>query len=185
MTSLFRSVTWKDLTEMTSLRRANAGRERRTRHARTLAGRLLPISGSLEDLVSSAERHFGRRIRLLPFELDAESPSGLWIATDASDYIVFPARSSAEQRTAIVCHELSHMILRHGPQAGEDQLAALVSMAAPTLDAAVARRFLARHGYEDAAESDAETLGTYLAAGLARRAKEHAVFQDHVSARLR
>lgn len=58
------------------------------------------------------------------------------------------------------------MLLAHDPQPGTSDLGALIARAAPSIDPQVAARFLRRHGYADAAEADAEYLGTRLAAQL-------------------
>lgn len=122
---------------------------------------------------------------MLPFDLDAGSPSGLWIATAQADYIVFPADASASERTAIICHELAHMLLDHRPEAEVDRLAQLVAMVAPTVDPTVAGRFLTRHGYADGAEAEAEQLATVLVTQLSRNAQTEALRSDAVSDRLR
>ena len=60
---------------------------------------------------------------------------------------------------------------------------------APSVSPAVAARFLTREGYPDEIESDAEALGTLIAAELVARAdagsRAATQTQDHVSARLR
>lgn len=155
-----------------------------TRSVRARVLRLVPDTGMVDDLVDAIAAAQGRPIRLLPFELAANSPTGLWIATNEADYLVYPANASAVERTAIVCHELSHIVLQHQP-AGVDEPDLLAALVAPNVDPAVARRFLTRHGYAEDVEAEAETLATMLVTRLARRADRHAVSRDAISDRLR
>ena len=158
---------------------------RDARFARSRAMRMVPSSGLVDDLVLRVGRSRSRSITLLPFHLDAGAPSGLWVTTAQADYIVFPSDATSSERTAIVCHELAHMLLDHQPEAEVDRLAQLVALVAPTIDPKVAAQFLTRHGYADGAEAEAEQLATLLATQLARNAEASAVRLDAVSDRLR
>ena len=125
------------------------------------------VNGELNSFVDAIAALRKRPIRLLGWPLAGDVPSGLWIARTDQDFIVYPEGAPAARKRAIVCHELAHMLLGHNMR--EDgqsaQLAAMV--VAPSIDPAVAARFLTRHGYEDTIEAEAETLGTELAASLA------------------
>lgn len=159
--------------------------ERHNRLARSRAVRMVPSSGLVDDLVVEFSRSRGRPIELLPFDLGADSPSGLWIATEQADYIVFPADASSSERTAIICHEIAHMVLDHQPEAEVDRLEQLMALVAPNVDPAVARRFLTRHGYADGVEAEAEQFATVLVTQLSRNAQTDALRRDAVSDRLR
>src|SRR5690349_17683563 len=97
------------------VKRQKAESRRSLRVAQERALRLVPASGRLEDLVANVALRSGRPLRLLPFDLGRDEPTGLWISTDSADYVVYPSAASAAQRTAIVCHELAHMLLQHQP----------------------------------------------------------------------
>ena len=159
--------------------------DRSLRLARSRAVRLLPASGLVDDFVLAVHRDRSRPIQLLSHDLGGDSPSGMWIATESTDYVVFPADASASERTAIICHEVAHMLLGHQAEARFDRAAQLVEMVAPNVDPTTARRFLARHGYAEAVEADAEELATVLVARLARHAEALAMRSDPVSDRLR
>lgn len=146
---------------------------------------MVPVTGLVDDLVRGYSRDRCRTIELLPFDLGTDSPSGLWIATEQADYIVFPVDASASERTAIICHEIAHMVLDHQPEAEVDRLSQLAALVAPGVDPDVARRFLARHGYDDDVEAEAEQLATVLVTRLVRNAEVHAIRRDAVSDRLR
>jgi hypothetical protein len=144
--------------------------------------RLLRGAQTIDDLVQAVARTRGRNITLLDSETDPDGFSGLWIATATADYIAYDARASAASRDAIICHELAHMLLGHD---AEDNSAQIAELFAPHLSPALVRRFLSRHGYENRIEAEAESLGTLMAAELARRAERLAVRHDDVSQRLR
>lgn len=156
---------------------------RAAEHAGAL--KLVPATGRVDDLVENVSVQVGRPVVLLPFELSREEPSGLWIATERGDYVVFPSGVTAAERTAIICHELSHILLKH-EQAGEPaQLASLAALVAPDISPSVAERMLARHGYAEEVEIEAETLATQLVARLAVQAERRRLAEDTVSSRLR
>jgi len=151
---------------------------RRTRQAiqKSSYAHLVPVSGDLDELVDRVAASRSRPITLVPIRLPEDAPSGLWVATGARDYIVYPDNADAQWKSGIVCHELAHMLLAHDPQPGTSDLGAMIARAAPSIDPQVAARFLRRHGYEDAAEADAEYLGTRLAARLGAA---HTAVQGH------
>lgn len=130
---------------------------------------LLPADGDLRSLLSRLADQRGRPITLSHWQADPASPSGLWVALTDRDHIIVAADAPPAREAAIICHELGHMLLGHeGPSAPTG--AHLRAEAAPDISPDVAARFLARHGYENALEREAETFGTLLAAEVARRA---------------
>jgi hypothetical protein len=145
----------------------------------------VPESGDVDLLVTTVAAHRGRPIKVIACELEEEAPSGLWLQTAGTDYIVHPAGVAAEHRRVVICHELAHMLLQHGPRDGDIDTSGI----APSIAPAVAARFFARHGYEDGAETEAESLATQLATELERRAaasRAAAVLtRDNISTRLR
>ena len=163
--------------------RAKAPSSSRAAHERAL--RLVPASGRVDDLVENVSRAVGRPVALLPFELGRSEPTGLWIATERADYVVFPSSATDAERAAIVCHELSHILLKHESVGEGAQLAQLASVVAPDISPSVAQRILARHGYAQEVEIEAETLATRLVARLATCAEQSRLAQDTVSSRLR
>ena len=176
------------MTDLTSSQKAQRAARRlipRRRGSWRALRHLVPQSGDLDLLVAAVSARRDRPIRVLACELEDEAPSGLWLQTVDVDYIIHAAGVAAEHRRVVVCHELAHMLLEHGPREGEIH----ASGVAPSIAPAVATRFFTRHGYEDAAETAAESLATQLATELARRAAarhaEAALAGDTISARLR
>lgn len=151
------------------------------RRARRLAARLMPENGDLDGFVQAVAMHRGRRIVTMAEDLGLDAPTGYWITTVDADYVVYPEDCTADQRAVIICHELAHMLLGHQTPEGNLHVQDL----APSIDPAVAARFLKRHGFGDAMEVDAESMATHLTTELVRRADEHALARDNISARLR
>lgn len=165
--------------------RQKAKAAQRVRSAVARAMRLMPSSGMVDDLAESLAADQGRPVRMLAEDLGPREPSGMWIATEKADWIVVPNGVGSAQRTAIICHELAHIPLGHTSTGADGDLDALVSLVAPDLDPAVARRILARYCYADDLEAEAEALGTLLVTKLAHRAERLRMTDDAVSDRLR
>jgi hypothetical protein len=166
-----------------TMRSSTGGRE--ARRARSRALRLVPANGAIDDLVAAVGQERGRPLSLLAAELGPMAPTGMWVATDHADYIVYPADASSAERAAVICHELAHMLLGHQPEAQMDRVSQMARTVAPSIDPDVARRILQRHGYAEQVEADAERLATVLVTKLARNAEAIAVRRDAVSERLR
>lgn len=148
----------------------------RTKRTVTRATRLIPRSGDLNAFVTAVAQQRGRCIRLLPFDLGPDAPSGLWLKEPAVDWIVYDSKSGAQQREAIVCHEIAHMLLGHDRAVDGVEL----SVVAPYLSPEVTARFLAPA--PPTWKADAEIVATTLATELARRAYEHGSGEDSGSA---
>ena len=109
-------------------------------------------------------QHLGSRrsrpILLLPMELAADSPSGLWIRGDRNDYIVYEQATTPLHQTHIALHEIGHLLCGHTsvvPPPGEhlDRLFA-------TVDPRLVRRALSRTSYSTEDEGEAEMLASLI-----------------------
>jgi len=168
-----------------AVRRSSPAR-RHLSHTVSLGERLLPRDGSIDGFVAAVARHRGRPLHVLDYPLNAAGPSGFWIGTATGDFIIRSAAATPTRAAAIVCHELAHMLLGHEPEAGDVQAAEVIGRAlAPDVDASVAARFLARHGYEGAEEEDAEAVATAFVTAAAARQRAATTTADRVSTRLR
>ena len=147
--------------------------------------RLIPADGDVDKFVAAIGQELGRRIAVVGCPLPDDGPSALWVQTVDVDYILHADSITAEHRETVICHEVAHMVLGHEAREGLVD----TTVFAPSIAPAVAARFLTREGYPDEIESDAEVLGTLLAAELIARAdagsRAAAQTQDNVSARLR
>lgn len=166
-------------------KRQGASRRPGTEAVQERALKLVPMTGRVEDLVRSVSLARERPIELLPFELTPSEPTGFWVATDKADYVIYPSAATRVERTAVICHELSHMLLDHQAVGEAARLSQLAAVVAPDIDRHVAQRILARHGYGQEAEIEAEMLATRLLARLALYAEQSHIAQDTISSRLR
>lgn len=132
---------------MTRTRSGNRTPARQIRLAHSRALRLVPATGLVDDLLVAVSQERRREVHLLPADLGPEAPTGMWISTDSAEYIVYPGDASSAERTAVICHELAHMLLDHQPEAQVDRRSQMATTVAPSIKPDVAQRFLHRHGY--------------------------------------
>ncbi len=104
-------------------------RKRAVRAARKLA----PRDGNPDELVSNVAAHRGRPIVMMPMPLPAEAPSGMWVSTETNDYLIYPAETTPTRRTAVICHEVGHMLMGHDPGLVGESPSSLLSALAPIL----------------------------------------------------
>jgi hypothetical protein len=123
-----------------------------------VAGIAVPRPFSVEALCARLAHDRGRPLRLLPLpELPGQGqPCGMWIATDAVDYIFHARGTSPLHRQNIVLHEIGHMLCDHtGRDAG---VASMFSL----LDPAAVERVLARGHYSTPQEEEAELAAAFI-----------------------
>lgn len=139
------------------------GGHRRTRAVLSELALHIPVPWSIEAFSANLAHARQRPIRLLAWDFpDGDrQPSGAWIPTAQGDYIFYSRKATPTGRDQIIGHELGHLLLQHVPSLG-DAPAGLVQALAPALDPALARRFLARTGYQAEQEAQAEEFGTRL-----------------------
>ncbi|MEV0374823.1 ImmA/IrrE family metallo-endopeptidase [Streptomyces sp. NPDC050636] len=106
----------------------------------------------------SADR--GRPIQLVPLPLGAETPCGMWLATDAFDVIVVEADTSSLHQDHIIAHELAHMLCNHGDSAEFET--AMMRDLMPNLDPRRVREMLGRTSYSTAEEQEAEIVASLI-----------------------
>ena len=131
---------------------------------------LLPVPWDIDQFVARLSDARGRRIVLVAWPSGPGQPSGLWIPTRNADYVFYPEDATPARREQIIGHELGHLLLDHVPVLGaaSDEL---IQSLAPSLNVELARRVLARSGYDEPREAQAEAFGTELVrAGRAKPA---------------
>jgi hypothetical protein len=130
---------------------------------------LLPVPWDIDELIARLAETRGRRIELVPWAFPADGPSGLWMPSRRADYIFFADAATPSRREQIIGHELGHLLLDHTPALGAapDEL---IRFLAPSVSPELARRVLARTGYDEPREAQAEAFGTALV--RAGRAKD-------------
>jgi hypothetical protein len=115
----------------------------------------VPRPFDVSALCESVAQSRGRPVLVhrVPYSV---GPCGWWAATAEADHIYVQADASVLHQQLIILHELSHMLLEHR---ADDALADLF----PLTDAAAAR-ILARSGYEQVQEQEAELLASLILA---------------------
>ncbi len=83
----------------------------RERHLRRRCRALLreldvPRPFGHRELCRRLARHRGRPIRLMPFPIEQPGPSGIWLATDVADVIVYQSQTTAAHQEHIILHEV-------------------------------------------------------------------------------
>ncbi|GAA1965325.1 hypothetical protein [Kitasatospora viridis] len=126
----------------------------------------VPQPFQLDRFCDSIARERGRPLRLVPLSDAAgrDLPCGLWLGLPEADVIFYEAGAAPILKTQIVLHEISHMLLDHGRPAGSvpPQRAAPATDRELGLDTDRVLALLARSGYTDRQEADAESLATLL-----------------------
>src|SRR5450756_1114785 len=123
----------------------------RTLRAKWRLWHLLRAAISIEDVVERVAAWRGRPIQLLAFAFPQGELSGMWLALNGLDVVVFPQDASPLRRVAIIGHS-------------PGDAGAALSQAVPELDVA---RYLGRTMYTEQAEAEAERLGTQIVKALA------------------
>jgi len=135
------------------------------RQARTTLTALgLPRAFTLPALRERVERYRGRPLHLIPREVPALAPHGLWVAGEHGDYIFFDRAAGSVRQHQIIGHELGHMLF--DDQATPAELAELAAMLTPDVDLALATNLQRRTHYHDLPEQRAEVFGTVVLHGI-------------------
>lgn len=161
-------------------RRSSASVSQATRAAR----RLMPANGDLLGLIDSLAVQRNRPIKVVNQPLsDFDGPSGIWIALTDVDYIIVDEAAPPSRRSAILAHEIAHIMLDHN--SGEHICDDAIALAAPDLSSALVQRVLQRRAHASTQERDAESMATALSAEHERRRQLFEIEGHPVSARLR
>ena len=134
-------------------------RGRLTRDLRRRIDRIeMPRPFTVDALCAHLAEQRGRPLRVLPLPQQAgpDLPCGLWIATEAVDYIFHARGTSPLHQQNIVLHEIGHMLCEHsGP--GTFAVPLL-----PMLDPAMVQRVLGRSRYSTPQEEEAEMAAALI-----------------------
>lgn len=125
-----------------------------------LSGLDLPELRDIDTFCDALARRRGRRILRVPIAAPGTGIWGMWVATANADVIFFQGSTTPLHREHIVLHEVSHMLCDHQPSAATP--ADWAPMLLPSLDPAMVRRVLARSGYHEQQEREAELLASLI-----------------------
>ncbi len=124
----------------------------------------VPHPFDLSELCRSVSISRGRplHVRGIPGPASRARPCGIWIATDADDWIFVDQQTSPLHRQHIVLHELAHMLCGHTASdlPENDMLGRLF----PNLSPAMVRTVLSRSSYQSEYEREAELLASLIVA---------------------
>ncbi|MFG1791495.1 hypothetical protein [Nocardia sp. NPDC049149] len=130
----------------------------------------IPQPWDLSSYLDDVAEYRGRSISLLPIDTallagsGCGTGSGLWIAKQDSDVIVYGADTTEWHAEHIIVHELGHMLLGHGPEQPADEQAtttptvAAVAELLPSISPESIAHVLGRTDYGTSRERDAETF---------------------------
>lgn len=121
----------------------------------------IPVPFDLAEFTARLERQRNQPILLRPFAFTPGMFSGFWTSTAEADYIDYEQSATPFHATAIVLHEISHILLGHsGPVAWQD----FARVVAPGVHPTLVRFFLGlgRSAYDTAEEREAETLASLI-----------------------
>ncbi|MEU2253010.1 hypothetical protein ABZ540_07520 [Nocardia xishanensis] len=132
-------------------------------------GRLVPIPHPWDTMeyVARVEEYRGRPITLCPIDVGALSGngcgtgSGLWIARESSDVIMYGA-DTEWHADHIIAHEIGHMLLGHGEATSGAAADLPLRELMPSLSLETIRSVLRRQDYGSEREHAAETFADLL-----------------------
>lgn len=101
-----------------------------------------------------------RPITLVPMQMPASHPCGMWVAARDEDLIFYDANTTSAHQEHIILHELSHIICCHRGAGWLDEASARLLF--PNLDPDLVRDMLLRATYDDVQEQEAEIIAYLL-----------------------
>ncbi len=124
-----------------------------------LRGFPLPVPLTGQSFCATLAKRRRRSIVLCPMPM-RPGPSGLWLADDYTDYILYERDTSPIHQQLIIFHEASHIFCGHRPAR---VLAGSLGMGPfPGLDLERMQAVMPRHAYSTREEWEAELTGTDL-----------------------
>jgi hypothetical protein len=124
------------------------------RRCRRLVEKLeLPDNFSAATFCESLAGQRSRPIVLMPLPVPTspDLPTGMWLASQGTDYILYDSQTSRYHQEQIILHEIGHILFGHGAPDVEDRAVRCRNLAG-----------LPRASYSTVEEQEAETLATML-----------------------
>ncbi|MGW7367116.1 hypothetical protein ACWGI8_27700 [Streptomyces sp. NPDC054841] len=91
-------------------------------------------------------------------------PTGIWLATDSGDYVLYDAQTSPLHQEHIILHEIGHLVCDHRSGGRDQQLYRRIDLA----DSESIRQALPRSRYSDLQEQEAEMIATLVLESVGR-----------------
>ncbi|PCG87277.1 hypothetical protein CIB93_03720 [Streptomyces sp. WZ.A104] len=115
----------------------------------------------------------GKPIRLIPWELPAPGPFGVWISRTDEEHIFYQKETTRVHQDHIILHEVGHILADHEADARAEE--EVLGMSGTDHPRGLITRRLHRTSYSEDYEREAELVATII--------QEWAVVIDHTTAR--
>ncbi|WP_327745279.1 ImmA/IrrE family metallo-endopeptidase [Streptomyces europaeiscabiei] len=121
----------------------------------------LPLNSQLtiEELCDHIGGLRQRPVRVVSLSLPPASPHGLWVSTQANDYIFVEERLVPVHQQQVILHEIGHVVCDHE---ASPALTGAASLLMPSLDPDLVRRVMGREHSNSEAEIEAEMVGSLI-----------------------
>ncbi|MER6127635.1 toxin [Streptomyces sp. NPDC001795] len=120
----------------------------------------LPKVADVAELCRYLGEIRNRAITLVPMQMPASHPCGMWVAARDEDLIFYDANTTSTHQEHIILHELGHIICCHRGAGWLDEATARLLF--PNLDPDLVRDMLLRATYDDVQEQEAEIIAYLL-----------------------
>ncbi|WP_127355746.1 toxin [Actinacidiphila soli] len=120
----------------------------------------LPTVADVAELCRYLGEIRNRPITLVPMQMPASHPCGMWVAARDEDLIFYDANTTSAHQEHIILHELGHIICCHRGAGWLDEASARLLF--PNLDPDLVRDMLLRATYDDVQEQEAEIIAYLL-----------------------
>ncbi|MET9604198.1 toxin [Streptomyces sp. NPDC006512] len=128
--------------------------------ARRIAELGLPDGADVAELCRYLGEVRDRPITLIPMQMPASQPCGMWVAARDEDLIFYDANTTSAHQEHIILHELGHIICCHRGAGWLDEASSRLLF--PNLDPDLVRDMLLRATYDDVQEQEAEVIAYLL-----------------------
>ena len=147
-------------------------KELRRRCQEIVDGLDIPDPFDVRELVRLLGQRRGRPIHLIPLQLPAGAPCGVWVSTRDFDAIFYEADTSPLHQEHIVGHELGHLLFEHNVATMIETHVSRLLL--PDLDPQLVQRILARTNYTVVEERQAEMVASLISRAANRRDSDSA-----------
>ncbi|AHH95786.1 hypothetical protein GCM10010174_46620 [Kutzneria viridogrisea] len=138
----------------------------RRRCREVVAGIELPVPFTAQELCERLAERRSRPLHLhaLPVPTPPGLPSGMWLATEQADHILYDSQTSRLHQDHIILHEIGHMLCDH--EAGNKVLHRELDLGLVDPDQVL--RVLPRVHYDSHQEQEAEMIASLVLEGIGR-----------------
>lgn len=132
----------------------------RGRYASVLCEVGVPEPFDVDVFCANVAARRGQRVQLHELPTGVGRVCGLYVSLPAVDHVFFATGTSPRHQQHIIVHELMHLLFGHGGLRGFSP--EVLERLLPGLDAGLVRAALARGGYSDPEEREAETVASLV-----------------------